>query len=113
MDIDNIVKVEAKAIGACTVSPRMLLLETKKPYIINPAHIECITGEWNKDKGEDGVRVYFASGNNIWFGREVARALVFRIISAEDSSLDLERIGDIDKFYERFEERVKAGPPRV
>ena len=37
------------------------------------SHVESIVGEWNKEKTEYGVRVYYASGNNVWFGGEVAR----------------------------------------
>ena len=80
------------------LSNTKILLDTKKPYVLVTSNIECVIGEWNKDKGEYGVRVYFVSGNNIWLGGAVARDFLNRFTS-----------GAVAK----FDERVKAGPPTV
>lgn len=89
----------------CKCRPETILLRTKKPYLINPSNIECIVGEWNKDKGEYGVRVYFVSGNNNWFGGAVAKDLLERFVTGDRQ--------ERDKVTKKFEERVQAGPPNV
>ncbi len=94
----------------CVLQPKMVELKTKRPYILNPSNIECVVGEWNKDKGEYGVRVYFVSGNNHWFGGAVARDLLDKLFS---KTLDVFREGDIASLEKKFDERVKAGPPSV
>ena len=58
------------------------VLSCKKPYLINLSHVESIVGEWNKEKTEYGVRVYYASGNNVWFGGKVARDFLQSVRSA-------------------------------
>lgn len=50
-----------------------LLMDLKKPYLINPSNVECVVGEWNKDKTEYGIRIFFVSGNNVWCGGDTAR----------------------------------------
>ena len=50
-------------------------LTGKKPYIVNLNKIECIVGEWNKDKTEYGLRIFFESGNSVWLGRNSAEEL--------------------------------------
>ncbi len=77
-----------------------ILLNTKKPYVLYESNIECVVGEWNKDKGEYGVRVYFVSGNNNWFGGDVARDLLSHLSVSQ-------------AVVEKFDKRVKAGPPSV
>ena len=84
--------------GYVRVNQRTIVLDTKKQYVLVESNIECVIGEWNKDKGEYGVRVYFVSGNNIWLGGAVAR-----------SFLDWFAHETVAK----FDERVKAGPPTV
>ena len=59
------------------------MLTCKKPYLINLNNVESIVGEWNKDKTEYGVRVYYVSGNNIWFGGDVARKFLCRVGNEE------------------------------
>lgn len=88
-------------IGRADVGPRQIVLKTKKPYIINSFQIECVTGEWNKEKEEYGVRVYFVSGNNLWFGGEVARDILQCLTHRDHPVLT------------RFDERVKAGMPKI
>lgn len=43
-----------------------LWLSGKKPYFINIAYIECVVGEWNKDRTQYGVRIFLRSGNSVW-----------------------------------------------
>lgn len=43
-----------------------LWLSGKKPYFINIAYIECVVGEWNKDRTQCGVRIFLRSGNSVW-----------------------------------------------
>lgn len=64
------------------------LLSCKKPYLINLLHVESIVGEWNKEKTEYGVRVYYASGNNFWFGGAVARDFLSRVYSESAEKFD-------------------------
>ena len=84
-----------------------IVLKTKRPYVLNREHIECIVGEWNKDKGEYGVRVYFVSGNNHWFGGDVAKGLLWDFTPQSYGGKGAEEV------KRKFEERVKAGPPSV
>ncbi len=51
-------------------------LSTKKPYVINLNKIECIVGEWNKEKTEYGLRVYFESGNSVWLDNKCSDKLI-------------------------------------
>lgn len=51
----------------------------KKLYAININHIECIVGEWNKDKTEYGARVFYASGNSVWIGNVAAKELLKKL----------------------------------
>ena len=51
-------------------------LSTKKPYVINLNKIECIVGEWNKEKTEYGLRVYFESGNSVWLDDKCSNKLI-------------------------------------
>ena len=55
---------------------RWVRLDTKKPYAINMNHIECAIGEYNTERNEYGVRVYFASGKDQWFARAAAKSLI-------------------------------------
>ena len=52
--------------GSLTTEPCFFLLPIQKPYLINKDHIECIVGEWNKDKTKYGIRIFFVSGNNVY-----------------------------------------------
>ena len=47
-------------------------LKGKKFYLVNLLHIECIVGEWNKDKTEYGARIFFVSGNSVWCDAQAA-----------------------------------------
>ena len=47
----------------------------QKPYVINLNRVECIVGEWNKDKTEYGLRICFASGNTVWIGKDASGKL--------------------------------------
>jgi len=82
------------------INPPITLL-INKPYLINPLHVECAIGEWNKDKGEYGVRIYFASGKDVWIGGSAAKDYLLRFS------------GESRLVVEKFEDRVKAGPPKV
>ena len=84
MENDNVVKVEWDVENNWVdVAPCFELVSSiKKPYLININQVECAVGEWNKDKSKYGLRVFFASGNSVWFegdsGREVFRSLAFQ-----------------------------------
>lgn len=80
------------------------MLNTKKPYVVNLSHVECIIGEWNKDKGEYGVRIYFVSGKDVWIGGIVARDLLGKCYLSGGG--DAELVG-------KFDDRVEAGMPTV
>ena len=58
--------VKTEVAGVVTTDPRFLLLPIDKPYLINVNQIECVVGEWNKDKTKYGVRIFFVSGNNVY-----------------------------------------------
>lgn len=51
-------------------------LKGKKFYLVNLLHIECIVGEWNKDKTEYGLRIFYASGNSTWINEEASKGLL-------------------------------------
>lgn len=57
-------------------------LKGKKPYLLNLVNSECIVGEWNKDKTEYGLRVFFASGNSTWIGTEASLGLLSSVKGA-------------------------------
>ena len=108
VSIDGSVTVDSMPVldCSCTVHPKIIVLNTKRPYVLNSSNIECIIGEWNKDKGEYGVRVYFVSGNNHWFGGNTAKSLLWDFAGQNYRE-------DAETVKRRFDERVKAGPPSV
>jgi hypothetical protein len=55
--------------------PLYLSLPGKKPYLINLTQVECMVGEWNKDKTQYGVRIFYASGNSVWIGESAAKKI--------------------------------------
>ena len=59
--------------------PDFKLLEVPKPYLINKNQIECVIGEWNKDKTEYGARIFFASGNSVWCGTTAAAEVIYEL----------------------------------
>ena len=59
-----------------------------KLYAINLNHVECIVGEWNKDKTEYGVRVFYASGNSVWIGKRAAKKLIKSMNTYEGSCVN-------------------------
>ena len=71
--VSGSVDVDASVGGCLTTEPRFYLLDTKKPYLINTSQVECVVGEWDKDKTQYGVRIFFASGNSVWCGGDSAR----------------------------------------
>ena len=60
-------------------SPDFCHVDVKKPYLINPNQIECVVGEWDKDKTTYGIRIFFASGNSVWCGGAPARNLLAQL----------------------------------
>ena len=54
----------------------LFALSGTKPYIVNLNQIECIVGEWNKEKTEYGLRIFYASGNSAWIGKDPANELL-------------------------------------
>ena len=90
-------------VGSCHVDITVQrVLKTKKPYVVNLSNVECLIGEWNKDKREYGVRIYFVSGKDVWIGGIVARDLLGRC--GVDKSEEL--VG-------KFDDHVEAGMPTV
>ena len=68
--------VEATIKGVIENEPRFILVDINKPYLINKNQIECVVGEWDKDKSRYGVRVFFASGNSVWCEGDAGRSLL-------------------------------------
>ena len=81
--------------GCLTTEPCFLLLPIKKPYLINKDHIECVVGEWNKDKTKYGIRIFFSSGNSVYL--EGAPAL--RILNDLGGSSAFEKLTSYVKSY--------------
>ena len=53
-DVTGSINIETTGCGIGTISkiyPETIILRTKKPYALNPSNLECVVGEWNKDKG--------------------------------------------------------------
>ena len=71
-DVD--VNVSQSGYGPWDVRPVFANLSGKKPYLINLAQVECVVGEWNKDKTQYGVRIFYTSGNSVWVGEDAAEA---------------------------------------
>lgn len=69
-------EVEAKTTGVVENEPSFILVDINKPYLINKNQIECVVGEWDKDKSRYGVRVFFASGNSVWCEGAAGRSLL-------------------------------------
>lgn len=62
--------------GEIENKPSFILVDINKPYLINKNQIECVVGEWDKDKSRYGVRVFFASGNSVWCEGDAGRSLL-------------------------------------
>ena len=62
--------------GEIENEPSFILVDINKPYLINKCQIECVVGEWDKDKSRYGVRVFFASGNSVWCEGAAGRSLL-------------------------------------
>ena len=67
---------EAEITGVVENEPSFILVDINKPYLINKNQIECVVGEWDKDKSRYGVRVFFASGNSVWCEGSAGRSLL-------------------------------------
>lgn len=76
------------------VRPSFASLSSKRPYLVNLSAIECVVGEWNKDKTQYGVRIFYASGNSVWVDEDAAKALFEKI---EISALGKDEISCFDK----------------
>ena len=74
-----------------TTQDNLFAFPGTKPYIVNLNQIECIVGEWNKEKTEYGLRIFYASGNSTWIGKEAAKGLLsyFKENIDEDDSSNL------------------------
>ena len=83
--VSGSVDVDASVGGCLTTEPRFYLLDIKKPYLINASQVECVVGEWDKDKTQYGVRIFFASGNSVWCGGDSARH-VLNALSGENAT---------------------------
>lgn len=56
-------------------APLYVSLPGKKPYLINLSQVECMVGEWNKDKTQYGIRIFYTSGNSVWVGENAAKEM--------------------------------------
>lgn len=65
--------------GEIENEPSFILVDINKPYLINKCQIECVVGEWDKDKSRYGVRVFFASGNSVWCEGAAGRSLLKKL----------------------------------
>lgn len=92
-----------------TVYSRFALMPIKRPYVINPNHIEYIEGDWNPEKTEYGIRIGYTSGATRCFWGETARKVLGEIVS----TIDWYGQETKEKIVKQFEDRVKAGPPNV
>ena len=69
------VDVDVSQSGDWEVMPAYVNLPGNKPYLINLSQVECIVGEWNKDRTQYGARIFYASGNSFWVSEDAAKAL--------------------------------------
>ena len=83
INIDKVVDTVSVDVGSMDVcshrvatQDNLFALSGTKPYIVNLNQVECIVGEWNKDKTEYGLRIFYASGNSAWIGKEPAKELL-------------------------------------
>jgi len=85
-------------------------LPIKRPYIINPNHIEYIEGDWNSEKTEYGIRIGYTSGTTRCFWGDTGRKVLDQLVQIMDwyGSAD-----EGQKLLKKFDERVKAGSPKV
>ena len=67
-DPDNPLYIQAARypLHVSIAGEKFLSLPAQKPYLINIAYIECVVGEWNKDRTQYGVRIFLRSGNSVW-----------------------------------------------
>lgn len=75
--------VDASVGGLLTTEPRFYLVDIKKPYLINMNQVECVVGEWDKDKITYGVRIFFVSGNSVWCGGNSGRNVLVKMFGEE------------------------------
>lgn len=75
--------VDASVDGLLTTEPCFYLVDIKKPYLINENQVECVVGEWDKDKITYGVRIFFASGNSVWCGGNSGRKVLVQMYGEE------------------------------
>ena len=92
------------------VRPRFYLVDVDKPYLINPTQIECVVGEWDKDKTRYGVRIFFASGNSVWCEEDAARDIIFELLYGADSNDELANHYS-HKALEKFDAAKKKSKP--
>lgn len=90
------------------------LLPIKRPCCINIEHVEFIEGDWNQEKTQYGIRIGFVSGAVRCFwgntGRKVLESLLDLDADLDVGCLDL---GDVKEILNKYDERVKAGPPTM
>lgn len=82
-DTDITGSVDASVDGSLITEPRFYLVDIKKPYLINKNQVECVVGEWDKDKITYGVRIFFASGNSVWCGGNSGRKVLVQMYGEE------------------------------
>ena len=64
--VDDIDRLNGFPRDPIAITSEFLWLSGKKPYFVNIAYIECVVGEWNKDRTQYGVRIFLRSGNSVW-----------------------------------------------
>ena len=86
--------VDASQSGWWDINTRPLYvsLPGKKPYLINLSQVECMVGEWNKDKTQYGIRIFYASGNSVWIGEDASKELLGHMgVHGEDAETAFNR----------------------
>lgn len=82
------------------------VLPIKRPYCLNKAHVEFIEGDWNQEKTQYGIRIGFTSGAVRCFWGETGRKVLETIFDEEAGCPRKEILN-------KYDERVKAGPPTM
>lgn len=112
VSINGSISVDGSVYTETNVYSRFALMPIKRPYVINPNHIEYIEGDWNPEKTEYGIRIGYTSGATRCFWGETARKVLGEIVNTINW-YGQEIQGTKEKIVKKFEDRVKAGPPNV
>jgi len=104
-DADSDIKVLLYKIRDVFKRSVLTQLPIKRPYMINLSHVEYIEGVWNDEKTEYGIKIGYSSGTTRCFWGSTAKSVL--------ECLSQDGTGDSDEICDKFDNRVKAGPPAV